>query len=181
MVVAYTATAAGQKPQCFHGQFDTDSFKIGIDTMCSCTMSGNKHHFEDLKEGPTPKTVGGIGNSKLKITGIGTFVFNIVADTGKFCTVRIPDSLYVPDLNLPLLCPQHWAQAANDHTPKPMGTFVLNFDKGAQLWWDQRKHCKTVFHDACTNTPTFKTAAGTSKIQAFEACFQAMDASHLNH
>ena len=26
MVVAYTATAAGQKPRCFHGQFDTDSF-----------------------------------------------------------------------------------------------------------------------------------------------------------
>ncbi len=181
VVVACPATATGQVPRCFHGQFDTDSFKIGIDTMCSCTMSGNKHHFEDLREGPTPKTVGGIGDSTLKIAGIGTFVFNILDDTGEVCTVRIPNSLYVPDLKLPLLCPQHWAQAANDHVPKPMGTFVLNFDKGTQMWWDQRKHCRTVFHDACTNTPTFKTAAGTSRIQAFEACFQAMDASHLNH
>ena len=64
-------------------RFDTDSFKIGIDTMCSCTMSGNKHHFEDLREGPTPKTVGGIGDSTLKIAGIGTFIFNIMDDTGK--------------------------------------------------------------------------------------------------
>ena len=144
-------------------------------------MSGNKHHFEDLREGPTPKTVGGIGDSALKIAGIGTFVFNIVDNTGEVCTVRIPNSLYVPDLKLPLLCPQHWAQAANDHVPKPMGTFVLNFDKGAQMWWDQQKHCKTVFHNAHTYMPTFKTAAGTSRIQAFEACFQAMDASHLNH
>ena len=67
MVVACPATATSQVPKHFHGQFDTDSFKIGIDTMCSCTMSGNKHHFEDLREGPTPKTVGGIGDSMLKI------------------------------------------------------------------------------------------------------------------
>ena len=92
-------------PRHFHGQFDTDSFKIGIDTMCSCTMSGNKHHFEDLKKGPTPKTVGGIGDSMLKIAGTGTFVFNIMDDTGKACTVRIPNSLYVPELMLPLLSP----------------------------------------------------------------------------
>ena len=46
--------------------------------MCSCTMSGNKHHFEDLREGPTPKTVGGIGDSTLKIAGIGTFIYNIM-------------------------------------------------------------------------------------------------------
>ena len=29
-----------------------------------------------------------------------------------------------------MLCPQHWAQAANDHVPKPMGTFVLNLTRG---------------------------------------------------
>jgi hypothetical protein len=29
---------------------------------------------------------------------------------------------------LPLLCSQHWAQAAKDHRPRRMGTFVLNFE-----------------------------------------------------
>ena len=87
VVVACPATATGLVPRRLHSQFDTDSFKIGIDTMCSCTMSGNKHHFQDLREGPTPKTVGGIGDSALKIAGIGTFTFKIVDDTGEVCTV----------------------------------------------------------------------------------------------
>ncbi len=178
--VAYPAKSAQEEGHHIC-QFDTDSFKIGVDTMCSRTMSGSKHHFEDLREVPPTKSVDGIGNSALKIAGIGTFVFSLIDDTGELCTVKIPNSLYVPGLRLPLLCPQHWAQTAKDHTPRRMGTFVLNFDHGCQLWWDQAKHCKTILHDKSTNTPTFKTASGTSKYQAFEACFHAMDASHLRH
>jgi hypothetical protein len=97
-------------------------------------MSGSKHHFEDLKEVHPTKSVDGIGNSAFKIAGIGTFVFYLIDDTDKFCTAKLPNSLYVPGLRLPLLCPQHWAQAAKDHRPRRMGTFVLNFDHDCQLW-----------------------------------------------
>ena len=29
-------------------RFITDSFRIGVDTLCTRTQSGNKEHFEDL-------------------------------------------------------------------------------------------------------------------------------------
>ena len=29
--------------------FATDSFRIGVDTLCTSTLLGNKHHFEDLQ------------------------------------------------------------------------------------------------------------------------------------
>ena len=61
--------------------------------MCSCAMSGNKHHIEDLKEVLPTKSVDIIGSSALKIACIGTFDFNLIDDTGKFCTVNIPNSL----------------------------------------------------------------------------------------
>ena len=30
-------------------RFNTDSFCIGVDTLCTRTLSGNKEHFEDLQ------------------------------------------------------------------------------------------------------------------------------------
>ena len=85
--------------------------------------------------------------------------------------------LYVPDLLLPLVSPQHWGQAIEDG----QGTYVMNNSDECKICWGGGKHCKTIQHDKSTNTPTLRTAAGTIKYCAFEACFQAMDASHLWH
>ena len=157
-------------------RFDTDSFEIGIDTQCSRTMSGVKHHFQNLRELPVylQKPVGGIGGD-LAVTAIGDFVFNLEDDNGCVSTIRLPDSLYVPGLKFPLLCPQHWAQAANDNSPKPKGTIIINSDSDCQLFWNQRRHCKTVRHSSRTNTPTFWTAPGTIDYTAFEAVFHVHD------
>ncbi len=50
--------------------FDIDSFRIGVDTLCTRTLSGNKEHFEDLHlyKG---KEVTGISGG-LEIAGEGT-------------------------------------------------------------------------------------------------------------
>ncbi len=84
-------------------RFDTNSFRIGVDTLCTCTLSGNKEHFENLRlyKG---KEVTGISGG-LEIAGEGTFVFNIQSDDGIVDTIRIPRSLYVPGIKLPLLSP----------------------------------------------------------------------------
>ena len=96
-------------------RFDTDSFCIGVDTLCTCTLSGNKEHFEDLQlyKG---KEVTGISGG-LEIAGEGTFVFNIQSNDGIIDTIKIPRSLYVPGIKLLLLSPQHWAETARDNSP----------------------------------------------------------------
>ena len=116
--------------QVTQGCFDTDSFEIGVDTQCSRTMSGDKQHFNNLRES-SPEyqhPIDGIGGN-LAVQGIGTFIFNVQDDAGCISTIKLPNSLYVPGIKMLLLCPQHWYQSTNDHVSKPEGTFIMNYDK----------------------------------------------------
>jgi hypothetical protein len=107
-------------------RFDTDSFKIGIDTLCSITMSSNRNCFKNLKplNGPT---VGGIAGG-LQIQGVGTFCFKLEDSKGKVHTIKLFNSMYVPELPTTLLCPQHWSQQDND-----AGTYIKNDKDGCWL------------------------------------------------
>ena len=154
-------------------RFDTDSFDIGIDTMCSCTMSSLRNCFQDLK--PFKPAVEGIAGSQIQATGIGTFCFKLEDSTGKIHTIKLPNSLYVPNLQRTLLCPQHWSTV--DDSP---GTYITNNKHGCWLVWNNGKATKFVPLDANTNTPIFKTAPGSFNYRAFEATYCAMDAAFAN-
>ena len=95
--------------------------------------------------------------------------------SGKHAQFKYP--LYVPDLLLPLVSPQHWGQAIGDQR----GTYMINNGDECTICWGGGKHCRTIQHDKSTNTPTLRTAAVKINYHAFEACFQAMDASLLQH
>jgi len=95
-------------------RFDTDSFKIGVDTFASKCMVNNPSLLDNLTLTPRTQSVEGI-SAGLDIAGHGTFVFDIEDDNGSIHTIRITDSLYVPDLKFCLLAPQHWAQEARRH------------------------------------------------------------------
>ena len=75
-------------------RFDTDSFRISVDTLCTCTVSGNKDHFGDLQLNKGEEVMG-ICVGGLQIAGEGTFVFNIQSDDGVIDTIKIPWSLYM--------------------------------------------------------------------------------------
>jgi hypothetical protein len=100
--------------------FDSDSYPIGIDTQASRCMVNAPHLFEDLKL----RDVGEIEGIKsgLDIKGTGTFKFKIKDDDGMMPKIKIPNSLYVPELRRCLLSPQHWVQEAKDNYPRPKGT-----------------------------------------------------------
>mmetsp|Transcript_5112 Transcript_5112/g.5808 ORF Transcript_5112/g.5808 Transcript_5112/m.5808 type:complete len:433 (+) Transcript_5112:1032-2330(+) len=93
--------------------FDSDSFAIGIDSFASCTMSFDQNDFEPgtLKpmKGRSSITPFGKGDP-IKVAMIGTIVWSIDDDNGRKHRIAIPRSLYVPDGNLRLLSPQHWAR-----------------------------------------------------------------------
>ncbi len=59
--------------------------------------------------------------SELDIKGTGTFKFKIKDDNGMAHKIKIPISLYIPELKRCLLSPQHWVQEAKDKHPRPKG------------------------------------------------------------
>jgi hypothetical protein len=92
-------------------------------------MANAPHLFEDLHLHDNKGQVDGI-NSELDITGQGTFKFNITDDNGKIYAIKIPNSLYVPNLKRCLLLPQHWAQEAGDKQ-----TWMGNYRDSCVLNW----------------------------------------------
>jgi hypothetical protein len=88
--------------------FDSDFYPIGINTHASHCMVNSPHLFEDLKLGDVGE-VEGIKQG-LDIKGMGTFKFKIKDNIGMTHKIKIPNSLYVPELKRCLLSPQHWVQ-----------------------------------------------------------------------
>jgi hypothetical protein len=84
-------------------RFDSNSYPIGIDYHASCCMVNSPHLFENLQLKQRGE-VAGI-NSGLEIKGIGTFKFKVGDDDGKTHKIKIPNSLYLPDLKRCLLSP----------------------------------------------------------------------------
>jgi hypothetical protein len=118
--------SASDYPPIAQARFDTDSFKIGIDTLCSVTMSAKRECFQNLQPVADGPFVDGIAGG-LKVRGIGTFCFKIEDTKGKLHTIQLPSSAYVPDLPMTLLCPQHWADVSGDDED---GTFAKMTKRG---------------------------------------------------
>ncbi len=102
-----------------------------MDCHASCCMANSPHLFEDLKLTKMGE-VEGIKQG-LDIRGVGTFKFKIDNSNGKTHKIKVPNTLYVPDLRRCLLLPQHWAQEARDNHPLPRGMRMENDNKNCVL------------------------------------------------
>ena len=151
---AFQTQAPSSPSHIFQPRFDTDSFRIGIDTLCSVTMSGKKECFCDLHLSEGDTVVGIAGG--LVSQGTGTFCFDLEDDSGTQHTIRLPHSHYIPGLPQTLLCPQHWAQLDDDN-----GTYIKNTAKACWLVWNKGRSKKFVPLDPKTNTPACMSAPGT--------------------
>eukprot|EP00956_Cyclotella_meneghiniana_P025434 scaffold53086_cov60-Cyclotella_meneghiniana.AAC.2 len=135
-------------------------------------MSSNKDCFQDLVQ--FSPSVEGVGGS-LEAKGKGTFCFKLEDESGKLHTIKLPNSLYVPNLKRTLLCPQHWSQLDDND-----GTYIKNDKHGCWLVWNKGKSKKFVPLDTRTNTPIFRSAPSSFNYRAFEATYYAMDAAFAN-
>jgi hypothetical protein len=99
-------------------------------------MANDKSLFEVLHLDQAEQQVGGI-NDGLVIAGRGTMVITINDDSGRPHTIKILNSLFLPDLWVCLLSPQHWAQEARDNHPLPNGTRMENNATNRTLIWGQ--------------------------------------------
>ena len=163
-------------------RFDSDSFLIGVDNHASVTMAKHPDHFEGLVLSPNANSIVGGIDGGLAIAGHGTFCFSIEDDNGQVHRIKIPNSKYVPGLKYSLLSPQHWAQEARDHHPRPRGTRMENDDEHCTLIWGQGRFRRSIPHSKSTNTPTFRTASAAHTYCAFIAMHEAMEAQvHREH
>ena len=163
-VLVYSSTHETQTNVC---RFDTDSVPLRIDNCTSKTLS---HKIEDF-EGPmidVNHKVKGIGGALLSNVKQGTFKLRIEDDQGRPHKIMIPGSLYVPQSGVRLVSPQHWAQTAKDHKPKPRGTYCITYDDCIELWWGQRQFKRTIPLDQQgLNIGTIYTTPGYSHFSAF--------------
>jgi hypothetical protein len=138
-------------------------------------MVNAPHLFKDLKL----REVGEVEGIKsgLDIKGVGTFKFKIKDNNGMIHEIKTPNSLYIPELKMCLLSPQHWVQEAKDNYPRPNGTRMSQDYELYYVYWGQSKYPKSIPYDLfLTNVPILYTAALLRAYQAFATTFEAMEA-----
>jgi hypothetical protein len=140
-------------------------------------MVNAPHLFENLKLGDVGK-VEGI-KSGLDIKGTGTFKFNIKDNNGMLHEIKIPNSLYIPELKRCLLSPPHWVQEMKDNYPRLKGTRMSQDYEFYYVHWGQAKYQKLIPYNPLTNVPIFYTAALLRAYHAFAPTFEAMEAPFL--
>ncbi len=106
---------------------------------------------------------------------MGTFKFKIKDNNGMIYKIKIPNSLYVPELKRCLLPPQHWVQEAKDNYPRPKGTRMSQDNECYCMYWDQVEFQKLIPYDPSTNVPIFYTDALLRAYPAFATTFKAME------
>jgi hypothetical protein len=153
-------------------RFNSDSYPIGVNSHASKCMANKARLFEDLRLNKDKRQVNGISDG-LAIAGEGTFKFTIKDDEGKQHTIRIKNSLYIPDMRRCLLLPQHWAQEAGDE--QTWMELKRQWPYDCVLHWKGGK--KTIPHQPSTNMPVFYTASSSMCYRAFASTFEAMEAS----
>jgi hypothetical protein len=109
---------------------------------------------------------------KIPVTGKGIMRIKLQADGGNGTEELIPEFLYIPELEMVLMRPQHWSQVANDHSPKLHGTWSYQHGGEFVMEWRQQTIRKTNPRGT-TNTARFYTAPDTLQYRAFADQFDA--------
>mmetsp|Transcript_21887 Transcript_21887/g.31387 ORF Transcript_21887/g.31387 Transcript_21887/m.31387 type:complete len:702 (-) Transcript_21887:158-2263(-) len=119
---AMTSRDSAIKPKAV---FDADSSQLLVD---NCASSSITNSLADFVKPPrhSNKCIQGI-NGIVTALQIGTVEWDILDDTGKRHTLRLPGTYFVPNSPHRLLSPQHWAQTAKDDTPLPNGTWCATY------------------------------------------------------
>ena len=165
--------ATSKRSEADKAVFDTDSFLIAIDSACSYCITNNKRHLTDVKK--INVSIKGIGGQRIVSTLKGTAVWTYEDDDGVPYEHRIPNTHLDENSPYCLLSPQHIAQLANDHKPKPCGTYGVIHDKAAELYWDQQTRKRTIVLDPATNIPLMRSAPGFTKFHAFNTQIEKID------
>lgn len=183
-VIACTAmlafAAPSRKSMERETKFDSDSSTIGVDNRCSVCISG---FLEDFIQPPVPSTKVIRGFNHVHTTGImeGELRYSWQDDDGMVHVFTMPNSIYVPNSNVRLLSPQHWARHyKRQQRMKGRRNYIAEEttdDTKCVLRWGPQSapFTRTTFLDPNTRVATFATANGFQRYMAFCAKHDLID------
>lgn len=143
--------------------FDTDSFRIIVDTGASAAFTFCKQDFISF----TPLADKVKGLATLKIAGVGTVQYRVKNDQGETVNLTIDNCYYVPEMDIRLISPQ---QLTKQSTTPCMQSFD---DKVFHLRWNG--NTKTIPISKANNLPILHTAPGVSIACALAEAFHEWD------
>ena len=167
LIVSLVAMSSHEQAKYYEegGPFDTDSALVGIDNRCSGCISHKREDFPgDVVE--CHRTIKGFGGTRHFKVWTGTIRWTWDDDEGKQHTFSIPKSYYIPEGNIRLLSPQHWAQTrpGNDK----LGTGEDTNAHTTTLYWNDKSSKRTVPLDRDgSNVATFRLSPGFAKFHAY--------------
>jgi hypothetical protein len=165
-------TAQHNRPHEAGRYYDTDSFPIMLDNRASKCLTNSLEDFIGIPK-PTNARIKGISGAKVPATYIGTAKWAFEDDDGRCHDLILPGTYYSPEVPGRILSLQHWAQTANDNSPKARGTYSATYDNCIELYWDQKKFKKTVPYDLSSNVATMQSAPGFRRFYAY--CSEVTD------
>lgn len=143
--------------------FDTDSFRIVIDTGASAAFTFCKQDFITF----TPLNDKVKGLATLKIAGVGTVQYRVKNDQGETVNLIIENCYYVPEMDICLISPQ---QLTKQSTTPCAQSFD---DKVFHLRWNG--NTKTIPISKTNNLPILHTAPGVTIACALAEAFHKWD------
>jgi hypothetical protein len=117
--------------------------------------------------------IAGVNGRVIPVKGRGTVKWKLEDDDGVVHKIKIKNALYVPEMQMCLLCPQHWSQNSNDHFLKRNGTWCASYADECILYWNQCRHKHTIKWDHKMNTVALRSAPGAYKYRVFAAMLEA--------
>lgn len=146
--------------------FDTDSEPVGIDNQCSgCITHVRSNIPGDVVE--CKRAIKGFGGTQTFNIWSGTIHWKWDDDNGVTHTMIIPNSYYVPNGQLRLLSPQHWAQQRTGNDKRGGAGERMDATE-VILYWNNKQNTKTVPLDVTgNNVATFNLAAGYDNFHAY--------------
>ena len=167
----------GNKP---HRQiFDADTFDMIIDSGCSYCITNSMDHFVETPE-EANVAVKGIGGQIIRATKKSTVRWSFANDDGQMHDEFIQNTYYNAGCPYCLYSPQHIAQQANDHYPKPNGTYSITYSNHMELFWDQATQKRTVPIHPKLNVFMMSSAPAQHTFTAFCAKIEQIDDYHLD-
>ena len=149
-----------------------------VDDGASACITNDKNDFVG-----TPKTisrkVNGI-NGQAQATHRGTVRWLIEDDNGMTYVFTINGTYLVPTASTRILSPQRLAQQAQDHYPRVEGMGSTTLSKNIMLFWNQRKHTKTVPLDPKLNVGITTTGAGAKKYKQYRSKMTTPETKEVN-
>ena len=140
--------------------FDAESVPIKVDNCCSKCITNDINDMIPSSIKQTTKIVRGFKGEQCAASCRGTIRWAWDDDLGVKHTFSIPNSYYVPEATSKLLCPQHWAQEAADHSPVHHGTGCDTNDCCITLYWSQRTSKRMVPLDPSINVGILHSTTG---------------------